>query len=184
VPYLSFRADAVVPAQFYPARPGSASVEPIMRLMAGILIDAVRCFQNNFEARHPSRRQEFNLLAPRFSPSQRAWVLAGKLVKVDPSVPASAGRAETTASLRFDWERQDRPGICIETACASTWPKSFNVYRETYHMIADTVQTDAQDCGRSAWTLSAGASENRALRTWGFGAEGLGDQVAPLLKRR
>jgi hypothetical protein len=30
-----------------------------MRLMAGILIDAVRCFQNNFEARHPSRRQEF-----------------------------------------------------------------------------------------------------------------------------
>src|SRR5229473_2457000 len=31
-------------------------------------------------------------LAPRFSPSQRAWVLAGKLVKVDPSVPASAGR--------------------------------------------------------------------------------------------
>src|ERR1700730_1847891 len=32
------------------------------------------------------------LLAPRFSPSQRAWVLAGKLVKVDPSVPASTGR--------------------------------------------------------------------------------------------
>jgi hypothetical protein len=56
---LSFRADAVMPAQFYPARPGSASVEPIMRLMAGILIDAARCFQNNFEARHPSRRQEF-----------------------------------------------------------------------------------------------------------------------------
>jgi hypothetical protein len=48
-----------MPAQFYPARPGSASVEPIMRLMAGILIDAVRCFQSNFEARHPSRRQEF-----------------------------------------------------------------------------------------------------------------------------
>ena len=55
----SFRADAVMPAQFYPARRRSASVEPIMRLMAGILIDAVRCFQNNFEARHPSRRQEF-----------------------------------------------------------------------------------------------------------------------------
>ena len=50
---LSFRADAVMPAQFYPARRGSASVEPIKRLMAGILVDAVRCFQNNFEARHP-----------------------------------------------------------------------------------------------------------------------------------
>jgi len=56
---LSFRADAVMPAQFYPARRGSASVEPIMRLMAGILIDAVRCFQRNFGARHASRRQEF-----------------------------------------------------------------------------------------------------------------------------
>ncbi len=32
------------------------------------------------------------LLAPRFSPSQRAWVLAGTLVPVHPSVPASAGR--------------------------------------------------------------------------------------------
>ena len=32
------------------------------------------------------------LLAPRFSPSQRAWVLSGTLVEVNPSVPASAGR--------------------------------------------------------------------------------------------
>lgn len=56
---LSYLADAVLPTQFYPARRGSASVEPIMRLMAGILIDAVRCFQRNFEAPHPSRRLEF-----------------------------------------------------------------------------------------------------------------------------
>jgi hypothetical protein len=56
---LSFRADAVMPAQFYPARPGSASVEPIIRLMAGVLIDAVRSFQSNFEARNAGRRQEF-----------------------------------------------------------------------------------------------------------------------------
>jgi hypothetical protein len=46
-----------VPAQFW--RRGSASVEPIMRLMAGILIDAVRCFQRNFEALQPNRRKEF-----------------------------------------------------------------------------------------------------------------------------
>jgi hypothetical protein len=32
------------------------------------------------------------LLAPRFAPSQRAWVLSGFRVPVDPSVPASAGR--------------------------------------------------------------------------------------------
>ena len=32
------------------------------------------------------------LLAPRFAPSQRAWVLTGFLMKVDPSVPASDGR--------------------------------------------------------------------------------------------
>jgi hypothetical protein len=56
---FSFCSDAILPAQFYPARRGSASVEPIMRLMAGILIDAVRCFQNNFEARNASRQREF-----------------------------------------------------------------------------------------------------------------------------
>src|ERR1700683_3474932 len=56
---LSFRADAVMPAQFYSARPGSASVQPIIRLMAGVLIDAVRSFQSNFEARNAGRRQEF-----------------------------------------------------------------------------------------------------------------------------
>jgi hypothetical protein len=56
---LSFSANAVMPAQFYPARRHAASVEPIMRLMAGILIDAVRCFQRHFAARESNRRQEF-----------------------------------------------------------------------------------------------------------------------------
>ncbi len=32
------------------------------------------------------------LLAPRFAPSQKAWVLSGSLVPVRPAVPASAGR--------------------------------------------------------------------------------------------
>jgi hypothetical protein len=32
------------------------------------------------------------LLAPRFAPSQRAWLLQGTLVSVSPAVPASAGR--------------------------------------------------------------------------------------------
>jgi len=32
------------------------------------------------------------LLAPRFAPGQKAWVLSGTLVRVSPAVPASAGR--------------------------------------------------------------------------------------------
>jgi hypothetical protein len=32
------------------------------------------------------------MLAPRFAPSQRAWVLSGTRVRVDPAVPASVGR--------------------------------------------------------------------------------------------
>jgi hypothetical protein len=32
------------------------------------------------------------LLAPRFSPSQRAWVLSGTRVEVRPPAPASTGR--------------------------------------------------------------------------------------------
>jgi hypothetical protein len=53
------RADALMPAQFYAARRGSASVEPIMRLMGGVLADAVRSFQRNFDAQTASRREEF-----------------------------------------------------------------------------------------------------------------------------
>ena len=32
------------------------------------------------------------LLAPRFAPSQKGWVLSGVLAPVSPAVPASAGR--------------------------------------------------------------------------------------------
>jgi hypothetical protein len=39
-----------------------------------------------------SREINDGLLAPRFSPSQRAWVLTGTRVAVDPAPPASAGR--------------------------------------------------------------------------------------------
>jgi hypothetical protein len=53
------RADAVMPVQFYPARRASVSVEPILRLMDAVLVDAVRCFRRNFEARHRDGRQEF-----------------------------------------------------------------------------------------------------------------------------
>ncbi len=34
-------------------------MEPVIRLMGGILIDAVRCFQRNFEALDLNRRLEF-----------------------------------------------------------------------------------------------------------------------------
>jgi len=64
------RADALMPAQFYPARRGSAEIEPIMRLMGGILADAVRCFQRNFDATSPSRRQEFR--------EARSWIFNRK----------------------------------------------------------------------------------------------------------
>ena len=39
-----------------------------------------------------SREINDGLLAPRFAPSQRAWVLSGFRVAVTPAVPASAGR--------------------------------------------------------------------------------------------
>ena len=54
-----FHADSVMPAQFYPPRRRPASFEPIIRLMGAILIDAVRCFQRNFETHLPSTQQEF-----------------------------------------------------------------------------------------------------------------------------
>jgi hypothetical protein len=45
-----------------------------------------------FERFAVTREINDGLLAPRFSPSQRAYVLSGTRVAVSPSVPASAGR--------------------------------------------------------------------------------------------
>jgi hypothetical protein len=56
---LSVFADAVMPEQFYPPRRNSASVEPIMRLMGAILVDAVHSFERNREACHRNGRLEF-----------------------------------------------------------------------------------------------------------------------------
>ena len=65
-----FRFDSVMPAQFYPPRRRSAAFEPIVRLMGAILIDAVRCYQNNFEAYLPSAQQEFR--------EARLWIFDNK----------------------------------------------------------------------------------------------------------
>src|SRR5262249_44721288 len=39
-----------------------------------------------------TREIKDGLLAPRFAPSQRAWILTGTRVAVSPAVPASTGR--------------------------------------------------------------------------------------------
>ena len=57
---LSFRSDAVLPAQFFHERQGSGALKPFSRLMHAILIDAVRCYQVNFDARSPSKKQQFS----------------------------------------------------------------------------------------------------------------------------
>ena len=99
------RADALMPAQFYPARRGSASVEPIMRLMGGILADAVRSFQRNFDATSPSRRQEFR--------EARTWIFHR-------NADGPFSFAEVCENLDIDphrlralilrWEKNKRPG--------------------------------------------------------------------------
>jgi hypothetical protein len=57
---LSFQSEAVLPAQFFQERQGSGALKPFTRLMHAILIDAVRCYQVNFDARRPSKKQQFS----------------------------------------------------------------------------------------------------------------------------
>jgi hypothetical protein len=100
-----FRADAVMPAQFYPARRGSAQVEPIMRLMGGILADAVRSFQRNFEAKSPSRRQEYR--------EARFWIFHDKAdgpFSFEDVCDALGIDPRRLRSLILSWEKSRRPG--------------------------------------------------------------------------
>src|SRR5580658_8360868 len=99
------RADAVMPAQFYPARRGSASVEPIMRLMGGVVADAVRSFQRNIGAQAWSSRHEFS--------EARRWLFDTKedgpfsfedvceTLNIDP---------RRLRELIIRWEENQRPG--------------------------------------------------------------------------
>ena len=57
---LSLQSDAVLPAQFFQERQGSGAFKPFTRLLHAILIDAVRCYQVNFDARRPSKKQQFS----------------------------------------------------------------------------------------------------------------------------
>jgi hypothetical protein len=52
-------ADALMPVQFYSTRGASVSGEPVLRLMHTVLVDALRCFQSNFEPCPPPGQQEF-----------------------------------------------------------------------------------------------------------------------------
>jgi hypothetical protein len=53
------QADAILPVQFQNRRGGTATAEPLRRLMVAMLVDAIRCFQTKLEVRQPARRQEF-----------------------------------------------------------------------------------------------------------------------------
>lgn len=57
---LSFQSDAVLAEQFFHGPQGSEALKPFSRLMHAILIDAVRCYQVNFDARCPSKKQQFS----------------------------------------------------------------------------------------------------------------------------
>ncbi len=57
---LSLQSDAVLPAQFFQERQGKGALKPVTRLMYAILIDAVRCYQVNLDARRPSKKQQFS----------------------------------------------------------------------------------------------------------------------------
>ncbi len=64
----SFEANAVLPAQFYNARRGTASVERLRRLMFAILADAIRCFQTKSGAHDAAGRRQFA--------EAKSWILS------------------------------------------------------------------------------------------------------------
>jgi hypothetical protein len=100
------RADTLMPAQFYPARRGSAAIEPITRLMGGILADALRCLQRNFEANSPGRRREFR--------EARFWIFQShgngpfSFEEVCDALAIDPHRLRT---LIVQWEKDRRPGV-------------------------------------------------------------------------
>jgi len=99
-------AEAVLPLQFYGARRGAATIEPLRRLMVAMLVDAVRCFQNTFEARQQARRQEFAEVRSWIFSDEDNGVFSFKAVCDALEIDPEAIRKEL---LR--WEERRRSGL-------------------------------------------------------------------------
>ena len=54
-----FVPDVITPEQFYDSRRDDSTVRPVKKLMMAILEDALRCFQNNIDAKSGSRKRLF-----------------------------------------------------------------------------------------------------------------------------
>jgi hypothetical protein len=54
-----FVPDVLTPEQFYDSRRDDSSIRPVKKLMMAILEDALRCFQNNADAKTGSRKRLF-----------------------------------------------------------------------------------------------------------------------------
>lgn len=54
-----FVPDVITPEQFYDTRRDDSALRPVKKLMIAILEDALRCFQNNCDAKTGARRRLF-----------------------------------------------------------------------------------------------------------------------------
>lgn len=54
-----FVPDVLTPEQYYDSRRDDSDIRPVKKLMMAILEDALRCFQNNADAKSGSRRRLF-----------------------------------------------------------------------------------------------------------------------------
>ena len=54
-----FVPDIITPEQYYDSRRDDSAMAPVKRLMMAVLEDALRCFQNNADARSGPRRRAF-----------------------------------------------------------------------------------------------------------------------------
>jgi hypothetical protein len=51
--------DVITPEQFYDSRRDDSAIAPVKRLMMAVLEDALRCFQNNSNAKSGPRKRLF-----------------------------------------------------------------------------------------------------------------------------
>jgi len=54
-----FVPDVITPEQYYDSRRDDSTIAPVKRLMMAVLEDALRCFQNNADAKSGPRRRLF-----------------------------------------------------------------------------------------------------------------------------
>jgi hypothetical protein len=142
--------ESILPAQFFYGSADGARIEPLRRLAFAVLIDAIHCFQSNFESRKPRAMRRFAearewLLGP---PGDGPFGFANVCYLVD------VDGARLRRALR-QWQEMKRAGLPQLEVGGGPGPKGFGLSLLWAPRYKDASEASRYNCCHPVRALDA-----------------------------